>query len=104
MYCMHTNPLWNINERHGFNYHMTLKRLDEGLRGIEACLADISTWMDNNLLKLNQTKIELLVVSSKQSAKKTRNFHLNVGTTCIESAKSLRNLGIVLDNTLEVER
>ena len=40
--------------------------MDEAVHAMEDCLADISTGMENNLLKLNQNKIELTVFSSKQ--------------------------------------
>ena len=33
--------------------------MDEVAHAIEDCQADISTWMENNLLKLNQNKPEL---------------------------------------------
>ncbi len=68
MSCMHTNQPGEIIKRHGLKYHsyaddtqvyITLKRgdsMDEVVHAMEDCLADISTWMVNNLLKLNQNK------------------------------------------------
>ena len=73
MYCMYTNPLGVIIKRHVFKHHcyiddsqvyMILKigdNMDEVVHATEDCLADISTWMANNLLKLNQNKTELIV-------------------------------------------
>ena len=55
---------------------MILKRLDntdEALHAFEDCLADISTWRENNLLKLNQNKTQLKVYSFKQIINKTTN-------------------------------
>ena len=78
--------------------------MDEAVHATEDCLADISTCMENNLQKLNQNKTELIVFSSMQSINKTRNFRLKVGSSFIESAKSVRNHGIILDNTLEMEK
>ena len=37
------------------------KNLDEAVCATEDCIADISTWMEYNLLKLNQNKTELMV-------------------------------------------
>ena len=51
--------------------------MDEAVNATEDCLGDISTWMENNLLKLNQNKTELIVFSSKQSIHKTSIFHLS---------------------------
>jgi len=36
--------------------YMTLKPWDDISSSIEACIADISTWMNNNMLKLNKDK------------------------------------------------
>ena len=74
------------------------------VRVIEDCSADIRTWTENNLLKLNLNKTELIVFSSKQSVNKAGNFRLNVGPSYIESAKSVRTLGIILDKTLEMAK
>ena len=63
--------------------------MDEAVHGGEACLADISTEMERNLLNHNQTKTELTVFSSKQS------FRLKVGSIYMEFAKSVRKLGII---------
>ena len=60
--------------------------------------------MENKLLKLNQNKTELIFFSSKQSVNKTGRFRLKVGSIYIESAKSVRNVGIFLDNTFEMEK
>ena len=68
--------------------------MGEAIHTIENCLADIRTCMENNLLKYNQNKTELRVFSSKQGINKTRNFRLKVCCSYIESAKSVRNLGL----------
>ena len=56
---------------------------DEAGHAVEDCLADISTWMENNLLKLYQNKTELIVFSSKQSVNKTGNFLFKVCSSYI---------------------
>ncbi len=70
----------------------------------ENCLAVISTWMENNLVKLNQNETKLTVYSSKQSVNKTGKLRLKVGSSYIGSARSLSNLGITLDNSLGMEK
>ena len=71
----------NISATEKILKYTTLKRwnnMDEAVHGTEDYLADVSTWMENNLLKSNRNKTELIVFSSKQNVKKTRNFHLKV--------------------------
>ena len=64
------------------------------------CIADISTWMNSNMLKLNKDKTEIIVFSSKQHVKKTENLRIKVGSSYINSSMSVRNLGLILVNTL----
>jgi len=75
-YCMYTKPVGEIIKWHNFKYHsyaddsrvyITLKpceKLDETSSLIEACIDDISTWMNSNMLKLNKDKIEFTIFSS----------------------------------------
>jgi len=55
------------------------------------------------MLKLND-KTEFIAFSSKQHMKKTENLHIKVGSSYINSSISVRNLGIILDNMLGMEK
>jgi len=67
---------------------------------IEASIEDISTCMNSNMLKFNKDKTEFIVFSSKQHVKKTENLYIKVGSSYIDSSMSVKNLGLILDNTL----
>jgi len=77
---------------------------DDISSSIEACIADINTWMNSNMLKLNKDKTEFIVFSSKQHVKKTENLPINLGSSYINSSMSVRNLGLILDNILGMEK
>ena len=62
--------------------------MDEVVYAIADCLADTSTWMANNFLKLN--------LNIKQS------IRFKVSSSYVESAKLARCLGVMSDNTLEM--
>ena len=67
-YCMYTKPVGETIKRYNIKYHcyadntqvyMTLKSCDKWdyiSSSIEACIADISTWMNSKMLKLNKDK------------------------------------------------
>ena len=98
---MYTKPVGEFIKRYNIKYHcyaddtkvyMTLTpcdKWDDISSSIEACIADISNWMNSNMLKLNKDKREFFVGSSKQHVKKTEN---------------LRNLGLILDSTIGMEK
>ena len=67
-YRMYTKPVGEIIKRHNIKYRcyaddtqvqMTLKasdKRDDISSSIEACITDISTWMNSDMLKLNTDK------------------------------------------------
>lgn len=115
-YCMYTKPVGDIIKKHNLLYHcyaddtqlyFTVKPNEnwkDKLSVVEACAADISTWMSNNMLKLNQDKTELIVFSSKFNAKKTSEVSMNVGDSRVNAVDSVCNLGVILDSCLNMEK
>ena len=80
LYCMFSKPIGEICKRHNTLYHcyaddsevyLVIEPIDSwtdiAVR-LEACIADISTWMKINLLKLNQDKTELIIFAPKTSS------------------------------------
>ena len=69
---MYTKPIGEIIKRYNIKYHcydddtqvyMILKlvdKLDDISSSIEACIEDISIWMNSNMLKLNKDKTKNL--------------------------------------------
>ena len=75
---------------------MTLKPYDKWYdisSSTEACITDISTWMNSIMLKL--------II---QHVKKTQNLRIKVGSSYINYSMSIRNQGLILDNTLGMEK
>ena len=115
-YCMYTKPVGEIVKKYNLSYHcyaddtqlyITIKPKEnwkDKLSVVEACAADISTWMSNNMLKLNQNKTELIVFSSKFNAKKTNEVSITVGDSRVNAVQSVRNLGVILDSNLNMEQ
>ena len=78
IYCMYTKPVSDIIQRHGLSHHsyaddtqlyMTMDHSNsdwwDGLARIELCVSEIREWMNQNMLKLNDDKTELIVFKSK---------------------------------------
>ena len=74
MYCMYTKSVSDIIQRHGLSHHsyaddtqlyMTMDHSNndwrDGLAPIELCVSEIREWMNQNMLKLNDDKTELIV-------------------------------------------
>ena len=102
---------WLNNNYHCYandtQVYITLKphnKWDDILSSIEACTEDIIIWVNCNKLKLKKDKTKFIIFSSKQLVKKTENLCIKVGSSYINSSMSVRNLGIIFDTTLGMEK
>jgi hypothetical protein len=113
LFVMYILPLGDIARRHGIMFHsyaddtqlyVAFDRdpvsMENAIHAIEACISDIKMWMLHNRLKMNDSKTEMLVLSSPNSV--LSGIRVSVGDDTHESAGTVRNLGVVLDQTLSL--
>ena len=74
-----------------FSFH--LRNFDSSISHLQTALQLISSWMSANLLTLNSSKTEFLIVVLKQQLSKIDNSSLN-------TTHSARNLGFIFDEHL----
>ena len=70
---------------------------------ISNCIADIGSWMQSNLLKLNESKTEVVLLGTKQQLRKLGNLEISVGNVNIKSCNKVRNLGVIFDSNMTME-
>ena len=76
----------------------------EAVSRIEACVSDIRIWMKNNLLKLNDDKTELLIITSREDISKKLNISICIGDHSVTpSDDPPRNLGVIFDSTCSLD-
>ena len=63
----------------------------------------IQNWTTNNRLKLNPTKTEFMAACSARNRSKVTIPELEVGDSAIKSTKSLKSLGVIVDQSLSME-
>ena len=56
---------------------------------ISNCIADIRSWMKSNLLKLNESKTEVVLLGTKQQLSKVDNIEISVGNVNNNNVKHL---------------
>jgi len=71
---------------------------------LETSLADISTWMSANMLKLKEEKTELISFNPKHQVGIKEELWLQVGKNTVSIASSVKNLGVYFDTFLTIER
>ena len=74
---------------------------DHCIETLEACISDICIWMKTNLLKLNDSKTEIILLGTRQQLGKVGQFEIKIGQDNISPAPTARNLGVFLDQEMK---
>ena len=78
-------------------------RISELLYSMQSCISYVKAWATANMLKLNDSKTELMLVTSKRS-KHLHNLptSISIGIAQIPFKQSVKNLGFTLDCHLTI--
>ena len=109
LFTMYIKPLSAIIDSHSIIHHsfaddLQLQmstppdRISELLHSMQSCISDVKAWATANMLKLNDNKTELTLVTSKR----TKHLHnlptsITIGNAHIPFQQSVKNLGFTLD-------
>ena len=73
------------------------------MKRMEACVAEIWSWMNDNFLKLNDAKTEFIIFGTPPDVKRVTEWTVSVGQEEVLPSTTVRNIGAMLDSTLTVE-
>ena len=109
LFTMYTKSLSAIIDSHSIMHHsfaddlQQLKsappdRISELLHSMQSCMSNVKAWGTANMLRLNDNKTELMLVTSKR----TKHLHnlptsIATGIAQIPFKNSVKNLGLTLD-------
>ena len=109
LFTMYIKPLSAIIDSHSIIHHsfdddLQLQmsappdRISELLHSMQSCICDVKAWATANMLKLNDSKTELMLVTSKRS-KHLHNLptSITIGNAQIPFKQSVKNLGFTLE-------
>ena len=112
LFTIYLLPLGDSIRKHSLKFHMYADdcqlytsysmSTNEAVSSMQMVIDDIRVWFAANMLKLNDDKTEMLVISSKYRAI-TKLPDLNVGPTVITPGEHVRNLGVIMDTKFTME-
>ena len=117
LFTLYTRPLADLCRSHDLNYqlfaddqkiYISFKPVTTGMQSqcissIEACIEDKRSWMNTNLLKLNDNKMEFIILGTRQQLAKSNEISIKVGNAVAKPVPNVRNLGFFLDCLLKMD-
>ena len=107
-------PLGDIIKRHGMQFHMyaddcqlyttfEASDINQTALNMEILIDDIRGCYSENMLKLNDSKTEMMVISSKFRPS-VHLDHIKIGESRISPSETVRNLGVIMDSNYTMVR
>ena len=107
LFTLYTSPLGDICWQHPINIYCYIddqqiylsfqpSRLDSSetcLTSLQNCITDIRLWMKTNLLKLNDSKTEFLIVGTRQQLELAGELSIRIGNDTIRTTPLYEILG-----------
>ena len=111
LFTLYTYPISNIMKSKNVMYHFYAddtqiydvdmkSNFDEKMERCKSCIEHVKVWMDENKLKLNEEKTEIMPIGSKRLLTKITKTDTNIIGSKINFVYNVKNLGVYLDSDL----
>ena len=118
LFTVYTSLIGAIAKRHNLEIHLYVddtqiyiffktkdfKYQAEALRTIQECVSEIRQWMAENKLQLNDQKTEFLIICAPWKRDCVQFDEIEIGDTRISSTTDAKNLGVIMDKSLNMEK
>ena len=115
LFILYTSSLGDLCRSHGLSYQLfaddqkiyilfkpgKIGMQSQCISHLEACIEDTRSWININLLKLNDDKMELIILDTRQQLAKVNEISIKVGNAVVKPVPNDRDLGFFLDCLLK---
>ena len=88
-------PIYNIAQSHDISIY--LDKQEEAIAMVEAWFNDIGLWMQQNKLKLNENKSELIAITPTQHS-----HPIKISNCTVESSTTAKKLSAIFDDSMNL--
>ena len=114
LFILYTSPLGDLLRECGISFHFyaddtqlylscKVSETEEAKLKMEECIGKVRVWMSQNFLKLNEEKTEFIMFGSPNLLSKIDTSPLIIGNEHIDPVESVRNIGAIMDNALNMD-
>ena len=113
LFCIYILELAWILKKYGVECHFyaddtqfyfTIKNVADTQKLVDDIMTDISNWMKKKRLKLNENKTECILIGSRNSLDKNKDFEtIDINGVPITLSKDIRDLGVIIDEELNMQ-
>ena len=114
IFTMYVKPLCNILTKHNMHFYAyaddtqvytdcAYDDVSSATKKLESCLIEVKKWMTENKLKINDDKTEIILFGHPHAMRQIcKPIIVNVNGHDISATNKVKNLGVILDETLSM--